>query len=155
MGTESGAADDGSHDRTRLAATARGKLAITHKIITGGPAVVSMQGHLGEDSAQYAFRYLEEVISRYARAVTVHLSRRSSCDVPGVIVLVHAASLTTRGGYPFQLRGRAPLLRQIMVITGTGYLMLRWPAASSLEWGDPEAVSANLTAVPVPDRRSW
>lgn len=65
--------------------------------------------------------------------------------VAGVIVLTRAASLTARGGYPFRLTGRAPLLRQIMVITGSGYLMFRWPAASSLEWGDPGAVSASLT----------
>lgn len=145
MGTETGAADGGTHDRTRLTATGQSQLTITHKIITGGPALVSMHGHLGDASAQYAYPYLEDVISRHARPVTVHLSRRSSCDIGGVIVLAHAASLTARGGYPFRLTGRASLLRQIMVITGTGYLMLRWPAASSLEWGDPAAVSGSLT----------
>lgn len=155
MGTESGAADSGTHDRTRLAAMSQGQLTITHKIITGGPAVVSMHGHLGDASAQYAFLYLEEIISRHAREVTVYLSRRSSCDAPGVIVLVRAADLTTRGGYLFRVKGRASLLRQIMVMTGTGYLMLRWPAASSLEWGDPAAVSARLPAVPALDRGSW
>ena len=141
MGTESSAADDGTHDRAQL----NGRLTITHKIIKGGPVAVFMRGRLDDADAQYAYSYLEEIISQHARAVTVNLSRRSSCDVAGVIVLARAASLTTRRGYPFRLHGRASLLRQIMVITGTGYLMLRWPAASSLEWGDPDTVSASLT----------
>lgn len=145
MGTETGTADDVMYDRIRLAATGQSQLTITHKIITGGPALVSMHGHLGDASAQYAYQYLEEVISRHTRPITVHLSRRSSCDVAGVIALARAASLTAQDGYPFRLTGRAWLLRQIMVITGTGYLMLRWPAVSSLEWGDPGAVSASLT----------
>lgn len=119
--------------------------------VTARRTLVTVHGPLGEATAQHVYDYLDEVIRYDRRPVTVRISRASSCDAYGVRALARAACRAEQAGQPFVLSGPALTLLQIMKTAEAGYVFLRWPTGSRLEWADPQGVVARLGRLGQPE----
>jgi anti-anti-sigma regulatory factor len=131
-------------------AASGGSVGLRCRVTARGRTVVSVRGRLGEASEQRVYEYLAEVIEQGRRPVIVKLSRASSCDAYGVRALARAACLASRADRSFRLTGPAPALMQIVRTACSGYVLLKWPLGSRMEWADPEAVTGRLARLDRP-----
>ena len=93
-------------------------LELSHRILPTGEAAVEIGGELDMDTADQAFRYVQQVINRHRGPVVVSLAGVSFCDARGLRALVRMANYADQANCPFRVASPGPRLTKLMRMTG-------------------------------------
>jgi anti-sigma B factor antagonist len=93
-------------------------LELSHRILPTGEAAVEIGGELDIDTADQAFRYVQQVINRHLGPVVVSLAGVSFCDARGLCALVRMANYADQADCPFRVASPGPRLTKLMRMTG-------------------------------------
>ncbi len=93
-------------------------LELSHRILPAGEAAVKIAGELDMDTADRAFRYVQQVISRNRGPVAVSLAGVTFCDAHGLRALVLMAKCAEQAGRPFRVTSPSPRVTKLLRVTG-------------------------------------
>jgi len=111
---------------TRVADVRVGEqLALSHRVLPTGDAVVFIGGELDFATAEMAVRYVSRVIDGHHGPVIADLAALGFCDAQGLSALVRMAGYAERAGRPFRLVSPSPSVVKIMRLTSLDRRFLR------------------------------
>jgi anti-anti-sigma factor len=93
-------------------------LELSHRILQTGEVAVEIGGELDLDTADQAFRYVQQIINRHRGPVVVSLAGVSFCDARGLRALVRMANHADQANRPFRVTAPSPRLTKLMRMTG-------------------------------------